>query len=56
MTCEKCKKIKLKKDGAAYIRINKEVKEILKKKGVTPQSIVDDYIDKNKKLFKHVKE
>ena len=36
----------LKKDGNFSGRINKEVLAMLKKRGITVQKIVDDYIDK----------
>lgn len=36
----------LKKDGNFSGRINKEVLAMLKKRGITVQKIVDEYIDK----------
>jgi len=36
---------KLKKDKVVSVRINKDVKDLLKKDCITVQKIVDDYID-----------
>jgi len=36
----------LKKDGNFSGRINKEVLDMLKKRGITVQKIVDEYVDK----------
>lgn len=37
----------MQKDGRADIRINKEVKEALKKLNTTPQKIVDSWVKRN---------
>lgn len=43
---------KMKKDTQTCVRINSEIKNTLKKKGKTPQKIVDDFIDKKLKVDK----
>ena len=42
--------MKLNKDKILSIRINSEVFEDAKKKGITPQSVLDDWVDKNYRI------
>lgn len=45
---------KLKKDAQVCVRINSEIKNKLKKKGKSPQKIVDQFIDKNFRIDKEL--
>lgn len=45
---------KLKKDTQSCVRINSEIKNTLKKKGKSPQKIVDEFIDKKFKIDKEL--
>jgi hypothetical protein len=42
----------MKKDTQACVRINSKIKEKLKKKGKSPQKVVDEFIDKKFRIDK----
>lgn len=42
--------MKITKDKITSVRVNTQIFEQLKKQGITPQSIINDYIAKNFKL------
>ena len=44
----------LKKDTQTSVRMNGRVKTILRKRGKSPQKIVDDFIDKKLKIDKEL--
>lgn len=45
---------KMKKDTQVCVRINSKIKDTLKKKGKSPQKIVDQFIDKNFRIDKEL--
>lgn len=44
----------MKKDAQSCVRINSEIKTILRKKNKSPQKIVDEFIDKKFKIDKEL--
>lgn len=42
--------MKVTKDKITSVRVNREIFDALKKQGITPQSIVNDYVKNNVRL------